>query len=104
MQVKEIFRGPGTAAAATDPWAGCGMAVKLNNYGRNRRDRRQRSGQFCCFSLGRCYRFRSRRSRSRTSSGLSVVTRIMARTASASATRGTSSSTAASSTQRVSCR
>ena len=43
----------------------------------------------------RGYGSRSRRSRSITWSGLSVVTLIMARTASASATRGTSSSIAA---------
>ena len=39
-----------------------------------------------------------------TSSGLSMVTRIIARTMSARATRGTSSSTAAECAHRVSCR
>ena len=48
------------------------------------------------------YCSRSRRSRSRTSPGLSVATRIMARIASASGTRGTSSSTAAASAHWVS--
>src|SRR5262249_57574538 len=52
----------------------------------------------------RRYWSRSRRSRSITSSGLSAATRIIARTASASDTRGTSSVTAAESAHAVSCR
>jgi hypothetical protein len=54
--------------------------------------------------LVRRYWSRSRRSRSSTPSGLSVVTRIIARTASARAMRGTSSSMAAECAHLVSSR
>src|SRR5262249_26486302 len=50
------------------------------------------------------YRSRARRSRSGTSPGFSVVTRIIARIASARGTRGTPRATAAESAHWVSCR
>ena len=93
--------GPGASIRTPRPLrgfpAGCGQQRRSGAAAR------ARCARACCCGFVR-YCSRSRRSSSRALSGLSAVTRIIARTASARATRGTSSAIAAAAAHWVSCR